>query len=145
MGSFPRELLYAVLIEIAAVAVIEHGGRKALDLEPADGLGAEILVGHHVELLDEAREHGPGPADGAEVHRLVLLERGLDGLGARALAQGPLEAQGEERGCELVHPPTRCWPDRAHDLARPGRRGPCVIDDLALDVDGQRLARSDER
>src|SRR5262245_38375555 len=60
-----RELLDAVLVEIATVAVVDHDGRETLHLEAADGLGAEVVVGHDLDLLDEAREHRARAADGA--------------------------------------------------------------------------------
>ena len=57
------------------MAVVEHDRGKALDLEPADGLGAEVLVRDDLELLDELREDGAGAADRAEVEGPVLAER----------------------------------------------------------------------
>src|SRR4029453_451387 len=58
LGGFgPGELLLPGRVEIPAVTVVEHDGRKALDLQAPDGLGAEVLVGDDLGLLDELREH----------------------------------------------------------------------------------------
>src|SRR6266478_7978004 len=93
----PRIGLHAVLIEIAAVAVVDHDGRKRLDLETPDRLRAEILVGDDLDALHEPREHGAGAPDGAEVDAFVLLECILDRLRAGALAHGGLEPQLDQR------------------------------------------------
>src|SRR4029453_983375 len=145
MRLVPRVLLHAVQVEIAPVTVVDDHGREPLDLEPADRFGAEILVGDHLELLHESREYGPRPADGAEVDALVLPESILDGLGARTLADGALQAELEELGGELVHAPARGGSDGADHVARPGGRRARVVDDLPLDVDGERLAGLHER
>src|SRR6266536_4050800 len=107
----PRVFLLAVLIEIAAVTVVQHDGGEALDLEPPDGFRAEVLVGDDLGLLDELREHRPGATDAAEVRRLVLLERVLHRLPPIAFADGALQAGLEQRGRELVHAARR---RRAH-------------------------------
>src|SRR4029077_16948931 len=73
----PRERLDAVLVDIAAVAIVDDDRGKALDLEAADRLGPQIFVGDDRERLDELREPRPGPADRAEVDAPVLLERVL--------------------------------------------------------------------
>src|SRR4029453_5524709 len=88
MRLVPRVLLHAVLVEIAAMAVVDDDGRKILDPEPADLFGTEIFIGHDFELPHEGREYRPRSADGAEVDGLVLLEGILDGLGPRTLADG---------------------------------------------------------
>src|SRR6266542_869875 len=145
MRLVPRVLLHAVQVEIAAVTVVDDHGRESLDFESADRFGAEILVGDDLELLHEGRKYGPRPADGAEVDALVLPEGILDRLGARALADGALQAEGEEAGGEPVHAPARGRPDGADDVARPRGRRPRVVDDLPLEVDGKRLAGFHQR
>src|SRR5258706_15317799 len=62
--SLPRVLLLPVLVEVAAVTVVDDDGREGLDLQPPDRLGAEVLVGHELRLRDVLREHGAGAADG---------------------------------------------------------------------------------
>src|SRR5215831_18193111 len=99
----PRVGLDAVLIEIAAVAVVDDDGRESLDFEPANGFRAQILVGHDFHALHEAREQSPCPADGAEVDAFILLEGVLHRLRARALAHGGLEPELEQCRRELVH------------------------------------------
>src|SRR5688572_20720699 len=141
----PRELLLAVLVEVAAVAVVEHDGGKLVDLEPADALGAEVLVRDELRLRDVPREQGAGAADGAEVDALELLQRVLHRLAAIALADGGLEPQLQQRRRELVHAAGRGRADGPDHLPRLGRRRSRVVDDCALDVDGQRLALLDQR
>src|SRR5262245_40035478 len=138
-------LLDAVLVEIAAVAVVDDDGRETLDLEAADRFRAEVLVGHHLELLHEAREHRAGAADGAEVHTLVPGEGVLHRLRAGALADRALETEREEAGGERVHAPAGGGAHRAHHVPRPRGRGAGVVDDLALHVDGEWPARLDQR
>src|SRR5262245_64281873 len=96
-------LLHAVLVEVSAPAVVDDDGRETLDLEAANRFRAEVLVGHHLELLHEARKHRPGAADGAEVHALVPGEGVLHRLRAGAFADRALETEGEKAGGELVH------------------------------------------
>src|SRR5439155_21628305 len=59
----PRVDLLTVLIEVAAVAVVQHDGGEVVHLESADRLRAEILIGHHRGALHELREHGARAAD----------------------------------------------------------------------------------
>src|SRR5262249_62371893 len=89
--------LLAVLIEITAVAVVDHDGGKAFHLEASDGLGAEVLVGDDLGLLHVARQHGAGATDGSHVDAFVLLERVLHRLAPMALAERALEAELEPR------------------------------------------------
>ena len=111
------------LVKVAAVAVVDDDGRETLDLEPPDRLGAEVLVGHDLELPDESREHGAGAAEGAEVGRLVPAEGVLDGLGPHALAEiVPLSPSARSLGVNLsMRPPVigpiepTTWPGRAGD------------------------------
>src|SRR5262245_10192653 len=134
--SLARVLPLSVLVEIAAVAVVEHDGGELLDLEPPDGLGAEVLVRHELRLLDVPRQQGTGAADGAEVNPFELLQRVFHGLAAIALADGGLEPQLQQRWRELVHAAGRRGADGADHLPRLGRGRPRVVDDGALDVDG---------
>src|SRR5215813_958555 len=145
MPSLPRVLPDAVLVEIAAVAVVDDDGREALDLEPADGLCAQVLVGHHLELLDECGEHGARATDGPEVDGLVLAQSVLHRLRTCTLADRALQAERQELRGELVHTPACGRPDGAHDVAGPRGRRPRVVDDLPLDVDGKRLAGLHQR
>src|SRR5215831_2153177 len=141
----PRVGLDAVLIEIAAVAVVDDDGREPLDLEAANGFRAQIFVGYDFHALHEARKQSPGAADGAEVDAFVLLEGVLDRLRARALAHGGLEAQLDQRRRELVHAAAGGGADRPDDVPRPGRRRAGVVDDLTPDVDRQLFALLDQR
>src|SRR5256885_2850958 len=141
----PRVLLLAVLVEVAAVAVVDDDRRERLHLEPADRFRAEILVGNELGRLDVPREQRAGAADGAEVHAAILAQRLLHRLAAIALAHRALEPQLQQRRRELVHPARRRGADGADHLAGLGRRRPRVIDDRALDVDRQLLALLDER
>jgi hypothetical protein len=126
------------------VAVVEDDGRKVLDLEPPDRLGPQVLVGDDLERLDVTREHGPGAADGAEVHPPELPQRLLHGLPPVSLAHRALQPQLQQGGGELVHAAGRRGADGPDDVAGLGRRGPGVVDDGALDVDREPLAFLDE-
>src|SRR5437879_12273360 len=97
----PRIGLHALLVEVTAVAVVDDERRKALDLEPSDRLGAQVLVRDDLELLHELRQHRARAPDRAEVDRLVPLQGVPDALGARALADRRFEAEREQPGCEL--------------------------------------------
>src|SRR5712691_9305626 len=141
----PRVRLHPVLIEVAAVTVVDDDGRKGLDFKTTDSLSTQIFVGDYRKLLHELREHRAGAADGAEVDTLVLAERVLHRLPAVALSDRPLEPELEKRGRELVHPARRRRTDRAHDVARARRRRPRVIDDLAAQVEWELLALLDQR
>src|SRR6185436_1192525 len=66
-GFWTSELLLPVRVQVAAVTVVEHDGREAVDRQPPDRLGAEIFVGDDLSLLDELREHRAGAADATEV------------------------------------------------------------------------------
>src|SRR3989442_942283 len=94
----PRVRLHPVLVEVAAVGVVDHHHREVFHLQATDGLRPQVRVGDDLELLHEAREHRARAADRAEVHGLVQLEGLLDRLGARALADRALEPELEERG-----------------------------------------------
>src|SRR3989454_3766848 len=141
----PRVRLHPVLVEGAAVGVVDYHHREVFHLQATDGLRPQFRVGDDLELLHEAREHRARAADRAEVHGLVQLEGLLDRLGARALADRALETELEERGRELVHPPAGGRPDRANDVARARRRRARVVDDLAAHLDRELLATLDQR
>src|SRR5437773_7646167 len=49
--STPRVVFLAVLIEVAAVTVIEHDRGESLDLEPPDRFGPQVFVRHDFGLL----------------------------------------------------------------------------------------------
>src|SRR4029077_12149837 len=114
LGGFgPGGLLLPGRVQVAAVAVVEHDGRKPLDLQAPDRLGAEILVRDDRGLLDELREQRASATDAPEVRGLVLLERVLHGLPTIALADGALQASLEQGGRERVHAARRGGPDGA--------------------------------
>src|SRR4029453_9447896 len=79
-GVWPGDLLLPGRVQVAAVTVVEHDGRKRFDFQAPDRLGAEILVGDDLGFLDELREHRTGATDADEVHRPILLERVLHRL-----------------------------------------------------------------
>src|SRR5207245_9078554 len=64
--SSPGIAGHSFLVEVAAVVVVDHADRKALDLEATDGFGAEVLVRDDLEFLDEPAQHGARAPDGAE-------------------------------------------------------------------------------
>src|SRR5438445_10796300 len=137
----PRVRLHPVLVEVAAVAVVDHHHREVFHLQATDGLRPQVRVGDDLELLHETREHRARAADRAEVHGFVQLEGLLDRLGARALADRALEPELDERRRELVHPPAGGRPDRPHDVARAGPRWARRSDDLAPPLARDLLAR----
>src|SRR5712692_6581869 len=137
--SSPGIARHSFLVEVTAIAVVHDDRGKALRLETADRLGAEVFVGDDLDLLDELREHRPRPADRPEVHALVLCQRVLHRLRARALPHRPLEPELQQRRRELVHPPPRRRADGTDDVARPCWRRTGVINDLPLDIERQPL------
>src|SRR5262245_2861999 len=85
IGSVSRIFLGPILIEIAAVTVVDDDRREIIDLEPADRLRAQILVRDELHALDEPGQHRPGAADRAEVHTGVLAQSGFHLLRTVAL------------------------------------------------------------
>ncbi len=64
---------FAFLVEVAAVDVVDDRDGEVLDLEAAEGLGAELFVGQDLRLLDAAGDDGAGaqPLPGG-CYRFVL-------------------------------------------------------------------------
>src|SRR2546428_8967012 len=91
--SLPRVGLHPVLVEVAAVAVVDDDRGKAFDFKTTDRLGAQIFVGDDRELLDELAEHRAGAANGAEEHALVRPETVPDRLAAPSPAVRPSDPQ----------------------------------------------------
>src|SRR6266851_5189523 len=135
-ASLPGILRHSFLVEVAAVAVIDHDGREIPDLDAPDGLRPEVLVRDDVDLPHEPGQHGARAPDRAEVDALELHERVFHRLRARAFPHGPLEAELQQRGRELVHATARGGSDRPDHLAGPRRRGAGVVDDLPAHVEG---------
>src|SRR5258708_24482672 len=63
----PRVRLHPLLVEVAAVTVVDDDGRKSLDLGGTDGLRAGVFVGDYPKLLSQLREHRARAPGGAEV------------------------------------------------------------------------------
>src|SRR5712692_6280850 len=64
-ASLPGILRHSFLVEVAAVAVIDHDGREIPDLDAPDGLRPEVLVRDDVDLPHEPGQHGARSCDRA--------------------------------------------------------------------------------
>ena len=130
----------ARLVKIGSQAVDDHGKGQVFHLQCPDGLGAQILIAHQLGGLDALGQQGAGPADGTKVDR-AGLSHGLDHLrAALALADHAQLSQPQQGGGVGVHAVAGGGPGGADGLPGPGGRGAHIVDDRALDGEGEGLA-----
>ena len=141
----PRVPRAALLVQVAAVAVVDDDGGEVDDLQAGHRLGAELGLGDDLVADDALGEQGAGAAGGGEVHGGVVLHGLLDLGRAQALADHAFEAVPHEQRRVGVHAAAGRGPGRADDVAGLGRARPHVVDDGAPQLERQLLAGLDER
>src|SRR5437867_9649396 len=95
-------------------------------------------------FLTKRESTAPAPPIAPKYTPLYCLKASFTACERAPLPIVPLSPSLSSAG-ELVHPPARGGANRPDDIARARRRGARVVDDLAADVDRQRLTPLDQR
>src|SRR5690606_5068213 len=129
--------------KVIPLVVRDDKGGEILDVDPPDGLHAELLECLNFHLLDVVLgENGGGTADRAEIEAAMLFT-GIDNdPGAIALGEHDHAAAGGHELIDIgIHAPGRRRSERAGSVAVRCLGGARIINDVILEILRQVFAR----